>query len=419
MKFSPAALRVGALAAALIGAAACTENLGDDGACPILCPTKGGEVQNITLDAVVFDTTVQTLSGLGTEPGLLLASRGDTLDTRVVIRFDSLPRKYNLGVDTGRTILSVDSAHLRLRLDTLTIRVNSPLTIEAYDVDTVANDTSTAAIAALFRPDRFISSQVFARSELKDSLRYNIPNAVVLAKLRAGARLRIGLRAVSANSSQLRIFSTESGAGPLLFFRGTPDTTFRPLNIAPISTTPVGEANLAANLADYTVLLRSPSTAATSTLNIGGLPARRTYIRFDIPSSIIDSSNVVRATLLLNQISNTSLDPGDSIFLVPQIVLAGTVVTDPVKAAQVVSDVPLDTLKVRPGDAGIRQIELVRAIPFWRSQKPEITPRAIILRALTEGNSPLEARFSPLESPADLRPRLRISYIPRSPLGLP
>ena len=129
MKVSLASLRLASLAAAFIGAAACTENLGGDGACPILCPTQGGDIQNVTLDAIVFDTTVLTLSGLGTEPGLLLASRGDTLDTRVVIRFDSLPTKFNASVDTGRTILSVDSAHLRLRLDTLSLKVSGPLTI--------------------------------------------------------------------------------------------------------------------------------------------------------------------------------------------------------------------------------------------------------------------------------------------------
>lgn len=417
MKVSLVSLRLGSLAAAFIGAAACTENLGGDGACPILCPTQGGDIQNVTLDAIAFDTTVLTLSGLGTEPGLLLASRGDTLDTRVVIRFDSLPTKFNASVDTGRTILSVDSAHLRLRLDTLSLKVSGPLTIEAFDVDTVANDTSTAAIAALFRPDRFISSQSFARADLRDSIRYNISNQVVLAKIRAGGRLRIGLRAVG--SAQVRILAVESGAGPQLSFRPTPDTAFRALIVSPLSKTPVGESLVAMNLSDYTVLLRSPSTAETNTLNIGGLPARRTYIRFNIPSSIIDSSNVVRATLLLNQIANTSLDPGDTIFLVPQIVVAGAVVTDPTRASQVISDGALDTLKVRAGDSGEKQIELVRAIPFWRSQRPEVTPRAIVIRTLAEGNSPLEARFSPLEAQAGLRPRLRISFTPRAPLGLP
>ena len=70
--------------------------------CSVLCAPIGGDVQNITIDAVVLDTTVQALSGLGTEPGLLLAARGDTLDTRVVIRFDSLPKNFTPTGDTSR-----------------------------------------------------------------------------------------------------------------------------------------------------------------------------------------------------------------------------------------------------------------------------------------------------------------------------
>ena len=81
--------RLFATAALFVSILSCSENLDSSGVCSVLCPQIGGEVQNITIDAVVVDTTVLALSGLGTEPGLLLASRGDTLDTRVVLRFDS------------------------------------------------------------------------------------------------------------------------------------------------------------------------------------------------------------------------------------------------------------------------------------------------------------------------------------------
>src|SRR2546430_10512303 len=62
---------------------------------------------------------------------------------------------------------------LQFRIDTLSIKGADPVTIEAYDVDTTANDTSTAAILALFRPDRFISSQTFIRAEDRKSTRLN------------------------------------------------------------------------------------------------------------------------------------------------------------------------------------------------------------------------------------------------------
>ena len=158
MKLSPMLPRFLAIAALFFSISSCSENLDSSGVCAVLCTQIGGDVQNVTLDAIVIDTTVQSLSGLGTEPGLLLANRPDTLDTRVVVRFDSLPEKFLPAGDTSQAIAQVDSAYLRLQIDTLSIRGNAPVTIEAYDVDTTANDTSTAAVLALVRRSRAPSS---------------------------------------------------------------------------------------------------------------------------------------------------------------------------------------------------------------------------------------------------------------------
>jgi hypothetical protein len=419
VKSSSLLLRSLATALLFVSFASCSENLDSSGVCPVLCPPLGGDVQNVTLDAVVLDTTVQALSGLGTEPGLLLAARGDTLDTRVIIRYDSLPSAFLPKGDTTQAITRVDSAYILLHIDTLSIKGSGAVTIEAYDVDTTANDTSSAAVLALFRPDRFISSQVFNRADLKDSVRYFVSNAAVLARIQNNTRLRVGLRATGPSSSQMRIISTEGGTPPLLTFRATPDTATVPLVVSPFSRTPAGESISASHLSDYTVIAKSPPAGSPSNLDVGGLPARRVYLRFDIPSSIIDSTTVVRATLLLNQIPNSALDPTDTILILPTLVLAGRAVTDPAKAAQITADIALDTLKVKPGGSGLTQVELARAFSVWRTQSPDTTARAIVLRTLTEGNSPLEIRFSSSEDVAALRPRLRISYTSRVPLGIP
>jgi hypothetical protein len=411
--------RLFATAALFVSILSCSENLDSSGVCPVLCPQIGGEVQNITLDAVALDTTVPALSGLGTEPGLLLASRGDTLDTRVVIRFDSLPATFIPAGDTAQPITSVDSAYIQLSLDTLSIKGAEPVTIEAYDVDTTANDTSTAAVLALFRPDRFISSQTFARAQLTDTLKYFISNGAVLSRIQSRARLRVGLRATGPGSSQMRFISTEGGIAPVMFFRATPDTTTTPLTVTPFSKTPVGESLLAANLTDYTVIAKGPPPASPSVLAIGGLPARRVYILFNIPSNIIDSSTVIRATLLLNQLPNAAIDPTDTVFVLPQVVLAAKAVTDPAKAAQIIGTFAVDTLKLKPGDSGPTNVELAHAFTVWHTQQPDTLPRAIVLKSITEGNSPLEIRFSSSEDVAALRPRLRISYTSKVPLGLP
>jgi hypothetical protein len=419
VKLSSNLPRLLATAALFVSILSCSENLDSSGVCSVLCPVVGGEVKNITIDAVVIDTTVPSLSGLGTEVGLLLAARGDTLDTRVVVRFDSLPEKFTPTGDTAQNITFVDSAYIQFSLDTLSIKGAEPVTIEAYDVDTTANDTSTAAVLALFRPDRFISSQTFARAQLTDTLKYFISKDVLLAKIQSRTALRIGLRATGPASSQMRFISSEGGVGPNLFFRATPDTTTVPQTVAPFSKTPVGASILAANLTDYTVIAKAPPEAPPSVLAVGGLPARRVYIRFNIPDSIIDSATVVRATLLLNQLPNTSIDPTDTVLLLPEVVLAGTAVIDPAKAGQIIGTISVDTLRLTPGGSGIKNVELARAFTLWHTQSPDSLPRAIVLKSLTEGNTAIELRFSSSEDIAALRPRLRISYTAKVPLGLP
>ena len=408
-----------ATAALFFSIASCSENLDSSGVCKILCSQVGGNVQTVTLDgAVVLDTTVESFSGLGTEPSLLLSQRGDTLDTRVIIRFDSLPERFTPAGDTAQPIKTVDSAYIFLHVDTLSIKGTGPVTIEAYDVDTTANDTSSAAVLALFRPDRFISSQTFTRAELADTLRYFISNDTVLARIQDRNPLRIGLRATGA-SSEMRIFATEALQGPTLLFRATPDTLTKPLTVTPFSKTPTDNRILAAVLVDYTLVAKAPPPAPANVLAVGGFPARRVYVRFDIPDSIIDSTTVVRATLLLNQLSNGAIDATDTVKLVPQLVLAGKIVTDPTKASQITIGISPDTLVVKPGDSGEKAVELARAFSLWRIQKPDTLPRAIVLQSVNEGASPLEIRFSSSEDIAALRPRLRISYTSRVPLGLP
>lgn len=406
-------------AAGLLGS--CAEKLDNSGVCSILCPPIGGEVQNVTIDAIELDTTVQALSGLGAEERLLLASRGDTLDARIIVRFDSLPSTFAEGTDPNKAITLVDSASLRLLLDTLSIKGTAAVTIEAYDVDTTANDTSTAAVLALFRPDRFVSSQSYTRAELRDSLSFTLPAAHVLAKIQNGERLRLGLRAVTTGSTQLLISSGQGGSPPFLRFRASADTAVRPLIITPYSKTPADQnfVIVANNLADYTVFALRPPEGSATELNVGGYPPRRTYLRFVIPPNILDSSTIIRATLLLDQIPNPLLDPTDSVIIVPHLVLAGISVTDPTKAAQIITEFAPDSLKARPGESGIKQIEIGRAFAIWRDVKASEMPHAIVLRTSNEGRSPLAIRFSSLEAAPAQRPRLRISYTNAVPLGLP
>ena len=401
-------------------AAACTEKLDNGAGCPLLCPDQGGQIETVTIDAVTLDSTVSALEGQGTETSLLLATRGDTIDSRAIFRFDSIPDRYRKpGSDTTTfEVTSADSVFLRMRVDTIGAKLPANLILDLYDVNSTAPDSAVAEIAALFTPDRLIASGTFAKADLKDTINVSIPGSAIVT--RKGGPMRIGIRARGPGSVQVRLLSQEgAGAATQLSYRVSPDTTIAKVVLSPFSKTPVGQPILANSLSDYTLLVKGTATGPATLLNIGGLPARRVYMRFNVPAFLIDSVDVVRATLLLTQIPNATIDPGDSLTLVPQVSLATTAVTDVAKAAQITALVNSDTLRVTPGGTGLQLLEIANVVSLWRTHDATETPRALVLMSGLEGTSPLEARFYPVEAAPNLRPRLRISYSLRKSSGLP
>ena len=63
--------------------------------------------------------------------------------------------------------------------------------------------------------------------------------------------------------------------------------------------------------------------------------------------------------------------------------------------------------------------EIVHVVRAWRTVGTTRTPRALVLRAAEEGLLAGEVNFFSIEAPADVRPRLRLTYVPRRGFGLP
>ncbi|HUQ47412.1 MAG TPA: hypothetical protein VM053_04100 [Gemmatimonadaceae bacterium] len=413
-------LKVAGLVLLTVIVAACTENLDNSAGCPLLCVDQQAGVETVTLDVVTFDSTVSALTGQGTELGLLLATRGDSIDSRAIIRFDSIPARFTKpGSDTTSiAVTTVDSALLRFRVDTVGGKIPAQVTLDIYDVNSDAADSLIAPVAALFVPSRLIGSQTYAKADLKDSVTFALPSSAILSH--KGGPMRLGIRARASQSVQLKIRSTEYGGTPTtLTYRVSPDTTIAKVVLTPYSKTPATQPALALALADYTLLVKGTATGPSTGLNIGGLPARRVYIRFKIPVFITDSVDIVRASLLLTQIPNNQIDPNDTVYVVPHVVLATDAVTDIAKASQITAEANLDTLRAHPGASGVRSIEIAQIVSLWRSTVNTNTPRAIVLISAQEGESPLEARFFSLEGTPAQRPKLRITYSTRKSKGLP
>lgn len=400
--------------------AACTEKLDSIAGCPDLCTGQGAPIQTLVIEPVIMDTTVSASGEFATETFLFVGNRGDTLDTRVIVRFDSIPSRYAKATITDSADIStVDSAFITVRIDRRGSMVPDPVTIDAYDVDT--SDPNITDVAALFTAGRLLGSRTIAKDSLKDSLRIPLSGAAVLQKAQTQGRLRIGLKARSA-STQFGIFATETGGGATVRFKVSTDTLIRPLVVFPRSTTPVGDPGKSTAYADYTLAAKAPAQGSAAGINIGGYPARLAYLRFTIPQGIVDSSIVVRARLILTQIPNTQLSSADTVNIIPLVGAAAATVSDVGRAARITLDrnvALIDSVRVPVRESGLRRIEIAVALQAWRIQDGTTTPRVLVLRSGAEGVSIAEGQFYSIEAPANLRPRLEISYTPRTSFGRP
>ena len=415
-----AGLRLAGVLFMIAAATACTENLDTSVGCPELCSNQSGSIETVTIDPVTLDTAVSALTGQGTETEMLVATRGDTVDSRAIIRFDSIPARYQKNpIDTTSTAVTIaDSARIQFRIDTVGAKFPGAVTIEAYDVNTDAPDSLISAVTALFTPDRLITSKTFARDSLKDTVKIELPPSAILSRL--GGRMRVGLRATSAAGSvQFRIFSVESGLSELLYYRVDPDTSIKAIQLSPLSKTPENQTDIARHLSDYSALVKGPPPSPAGVLDVGGLPARRIYMRFNVPPFIADTAEIIRASLIMTQRPDRSVDPKDTVRIIAHVSLAAKAVTDIARAAQITAQTSLDTLKAAPGDSGQKLLEIAQIINLWRTQKVDQTPRAVVLVSGSEGSAPLRALFFSIEAAPELRPRLRISYSTRKSRGLP
>lgn len=408
----------------LLALGACSEQVTSSLGCPELCTDQSAVLRDTLLTgAVVLDTSFTGFPLPGVSRDIALVARGDTADVRIVARFDTLPSRFVPPAPQSDSLISrVDSATLIFRVDTSFQKPVGPLTIDAFDVDTTAADTVPATLLPLFRADRLIGSSTYAAADVKDTLRLTLDNAAVLAKIRTGGRLRIGLRLRAAQSASLLVLG--NSFAPRVRFRVAADTLVRPDTVFLSSRTPTDDATIAGSLQLYALRAAGALGPTTSDrIVLGGIGGARSYLRFDIPSIVIDSVRVIRAALQLTQRPSRFAGGGsDTVTVITHPVTSGPAVTDIFTASQFLAaagDFPVDTLRLVPRDSGMKTLEIVNVVRAWRAVGTTRTGRALVLRVAEEGLKAGEVNFFSIDGPVAERPRLRLTYVPRRGFGLP
>lgn len=429
---------------------ACREDLTAPGKCPTFCPgTPIGLVDTILTAVVVRDSAFGRPEGYVApdSAGVLIASSLPSVDSRPIIKFDSIlsRMRWGQGTDTSTgDVLQPDSVFVRLLVLTRDTAAHDlrlqfyalPLSIDAAttfadlvtpfnaaplrsvnldsllaipaDTDTVAGIPFTNAHRDPATGDAAIVDTSFgALHRITVYVKFDSTQIRYVAA--DSGRVAVGVRVAAGTPTMARLASSRSGAPATILWFSKVDSL----------GTPVFRVQQSARTAFDNFVADAPPPPLDSNLAVGGLPAARSVLRFSLPRSIKDSSQIVRATLVLVPAVAAQGVASDSFR-----VFANQVAAD-FGAKSPLSGVTPDSATVHIGVTDPVSIEVTRILRLWQSDST--VPRALLLRQLSlvpidaslrEGATFAEVRFYSSRAGA-FSPALHLTYVPRYPFGAP
>ncbi|MBI1967132.1 MAG: hypothetical protein HYS40_04005 [Gemmatimonadetes bacterium] len=411
------------LLGALVFAGSCTENVTAPGQYPECCP--GGQI-------TVIDTVLQTVIGRDSAyrgfvlpreaAAMLAADLPGIVDSRPIFRTVALPTRVRVGGGADTTtgaILSHDSAQLRIlitRRDTaahnLTLRLyRLPLAIDSSTTFAALATPFTDSLLRTVNIDSLIAKKqdpVTGDSARVDSAAGRLEVVIRLDTAQArfvtadSGKVAYGLRVSADSLASIAIGANEGGGDPLL-------TWFVTVDSAGVKSTP---DTIVRGVTFDSFVFDPPPAALDSTLAVGGVPSARSLLRMTIPDGIRDSTQIVRATLVLVPASPAQGVPADSFFVVAHGVDADFGGKSPLAA----DSTRRGSVQVKIGQTDTVRIDLTRLLRVWSVDTTAIT--AVMLRMVPEGSTLAEIRFQPSDNAA-YRPALHLTYVPRFPFGIP
>lgn len=401
-----------ALVAAGVVGVACQDVVSAPGACPEFCPESAIDVRDTMLSTVLASSVVATDTGYlnsvvpqGSYAGYVLPHEaaqmpvvgpGSPVEARALMVFFRFTGNY-AGGDTSvkDTIRQTDS--LRFTFNILRRNTNvSGVTLALHEIPIV---TDTAKTFADMDP-YFQDSTLIGTLVVPDS----VDSGTVAVTLLPGA-----LRHFVADSLQ-------SGIGVSIV---SPDSAF--VTLGPDSATPAARIQRFVQVDSSTgnkLVSRSETrqlyfktfvadTAGApppSGLRVGGITGARVFIKLNLPTRLVDSMVVVRASLLIPPPAPIPGAPGDTFHL--RVLPLGTdfgpksPLADPTYGGYT---------RVAVGSSDTVTMDLTRAFLLWRGNA--VMPHTVMLGMVQfEEAGSIDAFDLPDQSSAASRAILRITY---------
>jgi len=377
---------------------ACNENVVSPAVCPEFCPPATLQVfDSIVPGSVERDSAFRGYVAAYASKQAQVAA-DDSVESNPIFRFLAFEDSIRLG-GIPRPVLETDSFRLeiimsRRYLDTAGTEVPElPVYRLPADIDPT---TTQADLEPYFQDSTELAAIPLPDTVTGGNLTAVFPGDAFPTFEEDGNVVALGLGYRFSRPGYADIITSDSSFLATILIRFA--------KVDSIDGTPAERSDTA--IIDFDSYVHPPPPATDgNSLNIGGAPAARTLIRVNLPSDIVDSSSVVRATLILVPTEPVLGITGDSVIFFAEAMSFDL----GAKSSIVVLSVDSQGLRIPVGWSDTVRVEVTNIVRAWKS--PSSLPHTISLRVVPEGGSIAEARFNSTRSPVG-RPILEISYVP-------
>jgi hypothetical protein len=431
-------LRRGAVVLVLVALAAlaCYQDPTSPAQCPAFCP--GGRlttVESLLATTVERDSSFQDYVQAH-QSLLLLAADLPGIDSRPI--FETLPITTRAQIDTGTDTTtgpivpdsmwltvkvlrrSAGARNIRLAFYQLPLGLDSTSTLAGLAPGfataplRVVNVDSLVTLPGML--DSVTGDSVLAVDTVRNAITVRLkflPAQIPYSEADSG-RLAIGVRASADSVASVAIESNRSGAGPQTTWFARVDSAG--VLVRPDSLPKKFAVSQAAGVRFNSFVFDAPAITLDSNLTIGGVPSTRALLRFALPRALRDSTQIIRATLLLVPTGAPLVTTPDSVFLQARRLATDLGAKSPIAADTLVGNSAVfrgvlpDTVR----------LELTTLFRFWQLDTSAVTAIYVNMLGLDRTDSTrlrgIEAgsldalRFFSTRAPA-FRPAIRLTFV--------
>ncbi len=382
---------------ALVGLG-CEESLLAPGVCPEFCPPGELEVRDTVLSSVFTEDGFFVGYRLPHEAAELQVAGGDSLvESAALIVFNRFSATYSGGDTTvSRTIHRTDSFRIRIHVVRRHSTAKGILLGLHWVPVSVDSNTGYHDIAPFLRDSTRVASIA-----VPDDFRFGTLSAVVGGD---------AFPNYVSDSFQVAVAVRLEGFEPAYVTLASSDSA----DIGTITRfVQVDSASLRVTRSDQrvtgfdTFVLKPFPPAGPNTLRVGGAPAARALLRAQIPGSILDSTQIVRATLLLVPARPVLGAAGDTLRLRAHAIGADLGPKSPL--IQEDDTAAVGSARIPVGSNDTIAVDVTRVLNAWTRSRD--IPRALMLRLVPEAASVGTVDVHSISSSSG-RPALRVTYIP-------